>query len=196
MANKKILSKDQIVKLAITGILTALVIVLQSVGSFIKFGSASVSLVLVPIIVGAALCGPYASTWLGFVFSVVVLFQPDTAAFMAISVPGTVITVLLKGSLCGLMSGLVFTVRKKMNTYLAVVFAAIVCPVVNTGIFLLGCKLFFFDAITAMAVNEGFTNTALFMLVGFVGLNFIFELVIDIILCPVIVRVVNALKVK
>ncbi len=194
MANKKILSKDQMVKLAITGVLTAVVIVLQALGSFIKLGTASVTLVLVPIIVGAAIAGPYVSTWLGFVFSVVVLMQPDTAVFMALSVPGTVITVLLKGTLCGLMSGLVFKVFKKKNTYLAVALAAVICPIVNTGIFLLGGRLFFYDAISEWGAAAGFTNTAAYMFVGFVGLNFVFELLFDIILSPAIVRVVNALK--
>lgn len=194
MAKSKTMSKDKITKLAITGILTALVIVLQLMGSFIKFGPFSVSLVLIPIIVGAAIAGPYVSTWLGFVFGVVVLLSGDAAAFMAISIPGTIITVLLKGMLCGLMAGLVFTVCKKMNTYLTVVFASIICPVTNTGIFLLGCRLFFYDAISAWGAGAGFTNTFIYMIVGLVGLNFVFELVIDIIFCPAIVRVVNAIK--
>lgn len=194
MAKSKTMSKDKITKLAITGILTALVIVLQLMGSFIKFGPFSVSLVLIPIIVGAALAGPYVSTWLGLVFGVVVLLSGDAAAFMAISIPGTIITVLLKGMLCGLMAGLVFTVQKKMNTYLTVVFASIICPVTNTGIFLLGCRLFFYDAISAWGAGSGFTNTFIYMIAGLVGLNFVFELVIDIIFCPAIVRVVNAIK--
>lgn len=194
MAKSKSMSKEQITKLAITGILTALVIVLQALGSFIKLGSASVTLVLVPIIVGAALCGPYVSTWLGLVFSIVVLMQPDTAAFMAVSIPGTIITVLLKGMLCGLITGLVFTVQKKMNTYLTVVFAAVICPIVNTGIFLLGGRLFFYDAIKEWGAAQGFTNAVAYMFVGMVGLNFVFELIFDIILSPAIVRVVNAIK--
>lgn len=194
MANAKKFTNDQTVKLAMGGVLTAVVVVLQFMGAFIKFGPFSVSLVLVPIIVGAALCGPYISTWLGFVFGVVVLLSGDAAAFLAINIPGTIITVLLKGSLCGLMAGLVFTVQKRLNTYLAVIFAAVICPITNTGIFLLGCRLFFYDAISEWGAGAGFTNTAVYMIVGLVGLNFVFELVTNIILCPAIVRVVNALK--
>ena len=44
-------------KLVITAILTALVIVLQFMGSFIRFGMFSISLVLIPIVIGSALCG-------------------------------------------------------------------------------------------------------------------------------------------
>lgn len=194
MANAKRFTKDQTVKLAMGGILTAVVVVLQLMGSFIKFGPFSVSLVLVPIIVGAAMCGPYISTWLGLVFGVVVLLSGDAAAFLAIDIPGTIITVLLKGALCGLTAGLVFTACKKFNTYLSVVLAAIICPITNTGIFLLGCRLFFFDAISEWGAGAGFTSTFTYMIVGLVGMNFVFELVTNIILCPAIVRIVNALK--
>ena len=44
-------------KIAGVGLLTALVVVLQLLGSFIKFGTVSISLVLIPIVVGAALYG-------------------------------------------------------------------------------------------------------------------------------------------
>lgn len=194
MANAKKISNDQTVKIAIGGILTAVVVVLQLFGSAIKLGTFSVSLVLVPIIVGAALCGPWISTWLGFVFGLTVLMSGDAALFLALNAPGAIITVLLKGSLCGLMAGLVFTVQKRLNTYLAVVFAAFICPITNTGVFLLGCRLFFYDAISEWGAGAGFTSTAVYMIVGLVGLNFVFELVTNIILCPAIVRVVNALK--
>ena len=139
---KGISTKD----LALGAILTALVIVLQLVGQFIKFGPASISLVLIPIVIGAAVCGPKISTWLGLVFGVVVLFT-DGMAFIAIHAIGTIVTVLLKGALCGLIAGIVYKLFEKKNVYLAVVFSAIACPIVNTGVFLLGCYLFFFNTI-------------------------------------------------
>ena len=55
------------------GLFTAIVIVLQLMGSFIRFGTFSISLVLVPVVIGAALYGAGAGAWLGFVFGVVVL---------------------------------------------------------------------------------------------------------------------------
>lgn len=83
-------------KIAGVGLLTALVVVLQLLGSFIKFGTVSISLVLVPIVVGAALYGVGAGAWLGGVFAVVVLCQPDTALFLNMSIFGTILTVMLK----------------------------------------------------------------------------------------------------
>ncbi|MBO5326582.1 MAG: ECF transporter S component, partial [Clostridia bacterium] len=55
-------------KLTLGAMLTALVVVLQLVGSFIRFGPFSISLVLIPIVIGAATCGPYIGAWLGLVF--------------------------------------------------------------------------------------------------------------------------------
>ena len=59
------------------GLFTAIVIVLQLMGSFIRFGTFSISLVLVPVVIGAALYGAGAGAWLGFVFGVVVLLSGD-----------------------------------------------------------------------------------------------------------------------
>lgn len=61
------------------GLFTAIVIVLQLMGSFIRFGTFSISLVLVPVVIGAALYGAGAGAWLGFVFGVVVLLSGDAA---------------------------------------------------------------------------------------------------------------------
>lgn len=193
MANNKF-NQSKAVNLAIGGILTAIVFVLQWFGASIKFGTFSITLVLIPIILGAALCGPIVSTWLGLVFGAVVLLSGDAAPFLAISAPGTIATVLLKGALCGLVAGAVFNALKKFNQYLAVIVAAVAAPVTNTGIFLLGCRLFFFDAVKEWGVSAGFTNVAKYLLVGFVGFNFLFELVTNIVLCPVIVRIIEAVK--
>ena len=48
------------------GLFTAIVVVLQFLGGGIKFGMFSISLVLVPIVVGAAVYGWAAGGWLGF----------------------------------------------------------------------------------------------------------------------------------
>lgn len=177
--------------LVLGAILTALVVILQCMGQFIRFGMFSISLVLIPIVIGAATCGPKISTWLGFVFGVVVLMT-DAAAFLAISVPGTIVTVLLKGMACGLAAGLVYKAFEKKGIYLAAVVAAIVCPLVNTGIFLLGCVLFFFDTIRQWGAGLGYTNAFAYMILGLVGGNFLFEMATNIILSPAIARILRA----
>ena len=83
-----------------TAILTALVVVLQFMGQFIRLGPFMISLVLVPIVIGAAIGGAKSGAWLGFVFGVTVLISGDAAVFLAVNAFGTVVTVLAKGQLC------------------------------------------------------------------------------------------------
>jgi len=184
------MNKEKTRTIAAVGIFTAIVIVLQLLGSFIRFGTFSISLVLIPIVVGAALYGPYAGAWLGFVFSIVVLAAGDAAPFLAVSVFGTVLTVILKGTLAGFFSGLVYKAFSGNKT-LAAVLAAICCPVANTGIFLLGCFAFFMETISSWAVALGFESTVSYILLGLIGGNFLFEVLTNIILSPVIVRVIG-----
>ena len=175
-------------KMVLGAIMTALVIILQLMGAFIKFGPFSISLVLIPIVIGAAECGAAIGAWLGFVFGVVVLASGDAAAFLSVDAIGTVITVLLKGTLCGFAAGLVYRAFEKLNRYVAVVCAAVVCPLVNTGVFLLGCIIFFMDTLSVWAGGADVWKYMIFVLVG---ANFLFELGSNIVLSPVIVRLLN-----
>ena len=182
--------------LVLAAVMTSLVIILQFLGTFIRLGPFQCSLVLMPIVVGAALCGKKVSAWLGFVFGMVVLLNGDAAAFLTVNAIGTIITVLAKGTLCGLCAGVVYDLLKNKNVYLAVFVAAIVCPVVNTGTFLIGCFLFFFNTIEAWGLASGFGSAVEYMVLGLVGGNFLFEIITNIVLCPSIVRVLNLRKKK
>lgn len=180
--------------LAGLGLMTAIVIVLQLVGGAIRFGTFSISLVLLPIVVGAALYGAGAGAWLGFVFGAAVLISGDAAAFLTVNAPGTVILCLAKGTLAGLCAGLVYKLAEKKSNILGTAFAAVTAPVVNTGVFLLGCWAFFLDTVKGWAAAAGVENVGMYMLVGFVGINFVIELAVNVLLCPVVVRVVGAGK--
>lgn len=186
--------RAQIQRLALMALLTAMVAVLAYFGGFIKIGSlASISLTLIPVVIGAALCGPFAGAWLGGVSGVIFFATADAAFWFGLSIPGTIITVMVKGILSGLCAGLVYTLLEKKNRYLAVIVSAMVCPVVNTGVFLIGCLIFFLDAVKAMAVAEGVSIFA-FLIVFFVGLNFVFEFFTNIIVSPAILRIINIRK--
>ena len=171
-----------------TAMLTAIIIVLQLIGSYIKFGQFSISLVLIPIVLGAALFGVASGTWLGLAFGIVVLISGDAALFMAINPIGTVITVLLKGVLAGAASAAVYRLVEKKSRFAAVLLASFVCPMVNTGVFLLGCLVFFMDYIRDSA---GDSNVLVYMIVSFVGINFVIELVINLVLNPAMVRLIE-----
>lgn len=177
-------------KLVGISLLTAIVIVLQMIALGMRFGMFSITFVLVPIVVGAALYGWKAGAWLGFVFGVVVVIT-DAAAFLAINIPGTIAVCLIKGAVAGLVAGLIYKALSRKNETVAVIVAAVATPVVNTGIFLLGCTVFFLDTITAWAAGAGFESVGTYMIVGLVGINFLIELAINLVLNPVIVRLIR-----
>ena len=173
------------------GLFTAIVLVLQILVGGIKVGGLfSISLVLVPIVVGAAVYGIGAGAWLGFSFGIAVLLSGDAAAFLAVDVAGTILTVLVKGIGCGLVAALVYKAFAKHKT-LGVVMAAISCPIVNTGIFLVGCNLFFYDTVAQWGAQLGFANAADYMIFGLAGINFLVELATNILLAPVIIRLIK-----
>ena len=176
------------------GLLTAIVVVLQFVSMALRFGTFSITLTLVPIVVGAALYGKATGAWLGFVFGVAVLLTGDAAAFLAINIPGTIATVLVKGAAAGLCAGLVYRLLAKKNQVAAVLLSSITAPIVNTGIFLLGCRLFFYDTVAAWGAGLGFENTFVYMILGLVGINFIIELGVNLVLNPTIILIINVAK--
>lgn len=186
--------KLQTQRLVLLALLSAIVAVLSYFGGFIKIGGlASISLTLIPVVIGAALCGPAAGAWLGGVASVIFFATPDSAFWLSLSAVGTIITVLVKGILSGLCAGLVYKLLEKTNRTLAALIGAIVCPVVNTGIFLIGCLIFFMDTVKVGAVAEGM-SVGMYLIIFYVGLNFVFELLTNIILSPTIVRIVDIKK--
>ena len=209
------------------GLFTAIVLVLQFLGGSIRFGMFSISLVLIPIVVGAAIYGWQAGAWLGFMFGVAVLLSGDAAAFLAVNVGGTILTVLAKGTAAGLCSGLmykliltllnkfsksriqmiknnynlgecceegVYSYISRNNRYVAVMAAAVICPIVNTGVFLLGCRLFFMETVATWGAAAGFDNVASYMFIGLAGVNFLIELGTNIVLAPVITRLISYAK--
>lgn len=169
------------------GLFTAIIVALQLLAASIKFGPFSITLVLAPIVIGAALYGIGAGAWLGLAFGVSVLISGDSAAFMTINPAGTVATVLLKGVLAGLVAGLIYKALESKNKTVAVVLAGIACPIVNTGIFLAGCYLFFQEWLVSVFGTTGFAT----VVTGLVSVNFAVELGINMVLASVIVRVID-----
>ena len=90
-----------------------------------------------------------------------------------------------------LVAGIVYKLLDKVNRVLAVFAAAVVCPVVNTGIFLLGCQFIFLDTISEWAALYGYADATTYMFLGLAGINFLIELGVNIVLAPVIVRLIQ-----
>ena len=96
----KKLSKQSISteKLVLLALLSAIVAVLAYFGGFIKIGGfASISLTLIPVVIGATLCGPFAGALLGGIAGAMFFATADAVFWFGLSIPGTIITVMVKG---------------------------------------------------------------------------------------------------
>ena len=190
---------DKTYRLAGLGILTAIIIVLQIISTFVKFGPFSITLSLIPIIVGAAIYGIGAGAYLGAVFSAVVVIMCITGGDIGGAMVWNanpimcLILCMVKGTLAGFEAGVHYKALENTNKILASVAAALVSPIVNTGIFLLGLVIFFKDTLMLWA---GGTDVLYYIIFGLTGINFLVELAVNVVLSPVIVRIVQVVKKK
>ena len=176
-------------------VMTAMVILLQLVGTYTTFfGPFSTALALIPIIIGAALCGWGVGAWLGLVFAVVVMASGGAALFFAFSILGTVVTVVAKGMACGFSAGLVYKLLARVNDTVAVVVASVTCPVVNTAVFLAGCAAFFLPHADGIAETLGMNVSGMALFWALAMGNFLFEVGLSVVLSPVIVRLLHIRK--
>ena len=180
-------------RLVLCAILTAIVVVLQVIAIITRavLPAFAINLVLIPIVIGAAVGGVRVGAWLGFVSGVAVLISGDAASFLAIDIFGTIVTVLLKGTVSGIAAAATYKLLEKKNKYLAVFASAIICPLTNTGVFLLGCFTFFMDTIREWGDGLGYHNAFAYILLGMIGINFIIELVLNVILSPAVIRLIK-----
>ena len=194
---------QQILRMVELAILTAIVLVLQAAGIVIKipFLGTPVSLVLIPIALGAMTLGPSAGAWLGLVFGVQVYVQcgvmgldPFTAFLFQNNPMVTAGICLVKSTLAGFLAGWVYRLVKEKNELLAVFLAAATVPVVNTGVFVLGC-LIILGTIADFAESIGYANSALHLIfIGCAGLNFVFEFVVNMVFSPALQRIMRAIR--
>lgn len=193
--------QQKTLRLVQLALLSAIIVVLQQIVIPLP-GGLTLSLVLVPIVVGAVLYGPTAGAVLGGVFGVVVTILVMTARAGDLStmmwVANPLVTALIciaKGVAAGWVAGLVAKAFKK-RSFIGIVLAAAIAPIVNTGIFLLGMLTVFRDVMMTFAENIGMGGTGViyFAVVVLVGINFIVEFAANLILSPTIASIVKAIR--
>ena len=182
-------------QLVLAAMMTALVVVFQLLATYTKFfGPFESAIGLIPIAIGACLCGPIIGAWLGLIFSIVVLATGGAALFFAFSIPGTIITVLLKGTAAGFASGLVYKLLEKKLGFFSAIFASLACPLVNTGIFLLGSAVFFMPHADAIGEIIGAKQAGFGVFIALALGNFLIEVLMSTVLGPVFVRILKIRK--
>lgn len=191
---------NAVLKLVQLALLAAIVIVFQMMGSFIHIGPTSVSLVLIPIVLGSILLGPLYGGILGFIFGAITLWAGISAsdsftALLFTNQPyATALICLGKGTLAGIGAGYTYKAFRKMNKLAASFFAAAAAPIINTGIFILGGLTLVSGTLEANLATFGAEGATLtyFLVIGCAGLNFIAEFALNIIIAPSINTIVNA----
>ena len=181
-----------------TAVLLALVIVLQAFGGTIAIGAVQLNFTLIPIVLGAILFGPVIGAVLGFACGVVVLVQvimglaPFYVVIWTYSPVVTIFTCIVKTTVAGFVAGWLYQWLEKKNSLVAVFVAGGIVPVLNTGLFIVGCLCMsgsigvFQSAIPDMAGM----NVLVFILVGLVTFNFFIELAINLLVSPALHRVI------
>ncbi len=178
-------------------ILFALVILLQLFGSVIKIGATSISLVLIPIVIGGILLGPFAGAFLGFTFGFITLMAgvtgTDVFTFILLNEHPVITTLLClgKGTLAGFIPAVVYALVKRHNELIATFVAAALAPIVNTGLFITVGLLFLKESLQNNFVDG--TSVAYFLIIGCAGINFLLELGVNVIFAPAISRVIKAI---
>lgn len=193
-------TRSKVQKMTAVAILMAIVVVVQVICTFIKFGPFSITLALAPIIIGAAIYGVGTGAFLGAVFGVVVLVTGvlgwdggTVMLLMGINPYATVALCIVKGLAAGFAAGAVYALIERKNSTAAVITSGIVCPIVNTGLFIAGMLVFFNATISGWAADEGM-NLFGYIIFGLTGVNFLVEVGANMILSGGITRIIQIVK--
>jgi uncharacterized membrane protein len=171
---------------------------------YIKTPGLSITLLVVPVTVGAIILGPVSGAILGGVFGITSLIQcfgmdPFGTTLFGISPIGTIVLTIIPRVLMGWLSGLIFVAVKKIDKTKSVSYAvgSLAGPLLNTVLFMTTFILFFYntDYIQGFVEVMGTTNVFAFV-VAFVGINGLIEAGICFILGTAISKAIDLFRTK
>ncbi len=186
------------VGLAQLSLLAALIVVLQLMSYGIKIGAFNLSLVLIPLVVGGVLFGARSGAVHGGIFGVVVVI----CCIAGMDIGGNILwnvnpwltaaVCIAKGVAAGAAGGAVASLFRKCNKpVVGVIAAAVVVPIVNTGLFTLAMWFLFRETLISWAAGQ---DVAYYVFFGLTGLNFLVEFGLNVVLAPVTERIVAAVR--
>jgi len=182
------------------GVLAALVIVFQVLSGFMKIGTTTFSLVLVPIVLGGLILGVTAGAMLGVVFGFIVVvdaflgLDPFTLFLIGETPIFTIVLCFAKGVAAGVIPALAYKYISKLSRYLGVIVAAILAPVCNTGVFAAGSTLilgYISEYLTEAGMDLTGLSSAYIIFMVLIGVNFLVEMALNIVLAPTLYTVNN-----
>lgn len=195
--------KQQILYLVQLALLTAVIMALHFSGVAIPAFGTKISLVLIPIALGAMLLGPAAGAILGFIYgatvfvSLGVMHMDPFTGFLFDNTPVMAVLICtVKTTAAGLVAGWVYRALSKKSVWLAVFVAAALVPTINTGVFVLGCFIIMGTINDYIASQGGGFTAVYFILILCAGINYLLELAINLIFSPALERLVRLLSKK
>lgn len=143
---------------------------------YFRTGFLSITLLPIPVVIGAIVLGPTAGAILGAVFGVTSVIQcfglePFGTALMGINPIGTLITCMAPRILMGFLTGGLFAILRRLfhNRFGVYVAACLAGPVLNTLLFMTSLSVFFYH--TDFIQNLAGGKNVLAFCVAFVGVN-------------------------
>ena len=179
--------------LAQAGVLAAIMLIFHFTGiGYFKFGIFEMTIMMVPVIIGAITVGPLAGAALGAIFGTSVVLLPGTAPLMAINpIAVIVLCVVVRGLGLGALSGVMFRLFQKIDKNKVWSFEAtgLITALLNTVITLAGLVIIFGSNPDFNV--EGLTSSALFTaLIAGVGVQAVFEALICTVVAGIIAKAV------
>lgn len=175
----------KIKEITILGIFISIIVIMAFTPlGYFKVGPLALTLIVMPVAIGAILLGPKGGCILGFVFgltSFVQCFGLDAfgTTLFSISPALTCILCILPRTLMGFLTGLLFKVlNNKIKTLPCSMLSCFIASILNTILFMGFLCLFFYNNDFIIEIRENLNATNIFTFVClFVGINAVVEAV-------------------
>lgn len=187
----------------------ALIIVVMAFtpAGFLKTGNLEASFLVVPVAIGAILLGPTNGAVLGLVMGVVSFAQCFGAsdmgsALFGVSAINTFLLCVIPRVICGWMAGVFYDLLSKIDKtgFVPQIAAAVVCPIFNFILFMLGLSLLFGQTPYLLNMQTQMNASGIGFYFALGGMNLLYELLASVVLTTgistLILKFKNRNKVK
>lgn len=174
---------------------------------FLKTGNLEASFLVVPVAIGAILLGPTYGAVLGLVMGVVSFAQCFGAsdmgsALFGVSAVNTFLLCVIPRVICGWMAGVFYDLLSKIDKtgFVPQIAAAVVCPIFNFILFMLGLSLLFGQTPYLLNLQTQMNASGIGFYFALGGMNLLYELLASVVLTTgistLILKFKNRNKVK
>ena len=174
---------------------------------FLKTGNLEASFLVVPVAIGAILLGPTYGAVLGLVMGVVSFAQCFGAsdmgsALFGVSAVNTFLLCVIPRVICAWMAGVFYDLLSKIDKtgFVPQIAAAVVCPIFNFILFMLGLSLLFGQTPYLLNVQTQMNASGIGFYFALGGMNLLYELLASVVLTTgistLILKFKNRNKVK